>query len=263
MSLLTHRHPFLNSMSDELDRDGRWRRWAVTDDRLASFDCLGEILAQWRSNDRSERCYLAVSALAALGSRRGGDDPVAALAVVVLLQDGIIARAHDLAHGSQHRRPADDLVDEMLMAVWEKVRSSAPNLGCRGPAFLLARAVSQVLRDAKRGEHAQIEMVALPAGDFDILGADACHRAHADKVDDSAADLAELLAWAREEGVLDEGDVSLIVELVTIQADTQRLQAERIVGQRHGVSDRAVRRRRSAVVRRLQKAAPRYLASVS
>lgn len=39
--------------------------------------------------DADERCYQVVAGLTALGSRRGGDDDDAALAVAVLLEDGV------------------------------------------------------------------------------------------------------------------------------------------------------------------------------
>ena len=139
----------LIGFSDYLTRAGRWRQWVSADQRLAGFDSLDSILEGWRGGDRSEDLYQAVSAAAALGSRRGADDSDAAVALLVLLQDGIVARGTKLAMGSQRHRPADEVIDGVLLALCEQVRMSAPNLGCRGPAFLLARACRQAIRDAK------------------------------------------------------------------------------------------------------------------
>ena len=77
-------------------------------------------------------------------------------------------------------------------------------------------------------------------------------------------DLVDLLDWARGTGVLESADVGLVLELMAACHETEgREDAYRVVGERHGVAMRTIRRRRDAVVARLRAAAGAYLAEVS
>ena len=275
MTVLTARHPILDTLSADLLESGRWRRWCASDTRLAAHPSLTDALEAWR-RDRGESAYLTVAALASIGSSRGGNDDDAAMAVVVLLQDGIVRLATDLRDQCE--------LDDVLAAVWEEVKRSAPNLGHRAPRFLLQRAKARLLG----GGHAYVGgKKALP---LDVLGADrspgsrvddvpetrgrhhgGLHRldesAVANLVDSAAAacsDLVDLLDWARGTGVLESADVGLVLELMVACHETDgREDAYRVVGERHGVAMRTIRRRRDAVVARLREAAGAYLAEVS
>lgn len=94
------------SVVNSLHRSGKWAQWQQAEPRLAVFDTLEEALEGWRRRDT--RCYEVVAGLTAIGSRRGGDDDDAALAVTVLLEDGV-------------NRVATTVTD-----VWETTTSTPP-----------------------------------------------------------------------------------------------------------------------------------------
>ena len=236
--------------------------------------CLDDAVEAWR-RDRDESAYLTVAALASLGCSRGGNDDDAAMAAVVLLQDGIARLASDLRDLCE--------LDDVLSAVWEEVKRAEPDLGHRAPRFLLQRAKKWILAPA-HGFATASEVVpmgdvaagrtlgeALPAARVDAARTEGPHGPASgvwvdslEPADDPCADLADLLAWARGAGVLDQADVDLIVELMAVSRETAgREEAYRVVGERHGVSMRTVRRRRDAVVGRLRGAVGEYLADVS
>ncbi|MEO7844416.1 MAG: hypothetical protein ABIR82_03685 [Nocardioides sp.] len=274
MSVLTQRHPGLESLSDDLIRTGKWQHWSANDARLAGLNSLEQALENWR-HDHGEASYLTVSALAACGSRRGDDDPEAALAVVVLLQDAIVALACELATGSLASSPLDDVVDDVMCAVWEEVRRSAPNLAHRGPRILLQRALGRATEVDRRCRVPRARFVSweamldrAEAGTSDLEQADLV-RGLIDAATGSAhgggagEDLADLLTWARGHGVLRASEVDLVVELIAAQRAGASEAAHRMLSDRHGVTVRAIRRRRAAAVDRLRAAAPQYLAAVS
>jgi len=284
MTVLTARHPILDTLSDDLLASGKWRTWAAADPRLAAHASLADALQAWR-RDRDEPAYLTVAALASLGSARGGNDDDAALAVAVLLQDGIVRVAHDLRDRCE--------LDDVLGAVWEQVKRSAPTLGHRAPRFLLRRAKVWLL-DPARGfsdriqttslETASVETTSLETtlaafgeGTVEESGSPATGRACGRNraagrrlleilaPDEQArSELTDLLGWARRTGVLTQAEVDLVLELMAAFHQTaSREDAYRLVAQRHGIATRTVRRRQDAVVARLREAAGHYLADVA
>jgi hypothetical protein len=83
-------------------------------------------------------------------------------------------------------------------------------------------------------------------------------------VEDPVEDLAELLAWAREVGVIPSEEIDLLVELLSAENQGMaREEAQRVVAERHGVAMRTIRRRRDRTTARLRDAAPNYLAAVA
>ena len=264
MSVLTARHPHLLALSDDLLAGGWWGRGGAADARLAGLASLDAALGVWR-RDRSERAYLAVAALAAVGSRRGCDDDDAAMAVVLLLQDGIAGLAAGMGGECE--------LDDVVAAVWEEVKRSAPNLGHRAPRYLLARAKARLLSPA----HGVVDRTDTVS--WETLGADMGEGAVGvnrrgdprrgmglelrSVVDEACSDLADLLEWAHAVGVLERADVDLVLELMAVsRTSTGREEAQRIVGERYGLGMRTIRRRRDTVVSRLRTAAPAYLAEV-
>lgn len=267
MTVLTARHPILENLSTHLQTSGKWDDWRDSDPRLAGHASLQDALEAWR-RERSARAYLTVAALASIGSSRGGKDDDAALAVAFLLQDGIVRIAVDLRDQCE--------LDDVLAAVWEEVKRSAPNLGHRAPRFLLQRAKARALA-AGHAYMANRDVLPLRAldsfGDSDLSTGEERVRGRnghatscvvADAAEEAATDLVDLLAWARGRGVVDQSDVDLVVELVTAaHATGGRETAFRILGERHGVALRTIRRRQDAVVGRLRAAAGDYFADVS
>ncbi|GAB7007263.1 hypothetical protein JCM18899A_47380 [Nocardioides sp. AN3] len=252
-----------------LERSGKWAKWQAADVRLAPFDSLDAVRAAWRRRD--ERCYGVVAGLTALGSRRGGDDDDAALAVVVLLAEGVSRLAYrDLMFVCE--------LEDVNATVWEEVKGAEPQLGSHAARYLLQRARQRLTRPAG-GMVSRIDTTSLEAwtavttdGLFVGAYSDGAGRADYDRdlimavpeVEDPVEDLADLLTWATGTGVISADDVALLVELLAAENDgLGREEAQRVVGERHGVTMRTVRRRTTQATERLNQAAPEYLAAIA
>jgi hypothetical protein len=261
------RSALANSVIGSLSRSGKWSVWLTLEPRLAGFDSLEEALEGWRRRD--ERCYQVVAGLTALGSRRGGDDDDAALAVVVLLEDGVIRVATTL----------NDLceVDDVNATVWEEVKAAEPQLGPHAARYLLQRSRQRLSRPAA-GMVSRVETTSLEqriqTNNALAVGthSDGAGREDQDRdlllavpdVEDPVEDLADLLTWATGVGVIATEEVDLIVELLAAENDGMaREEAQSLVGERHGVAMRTIRRRRDATAARLREAAPKYLAAIA
>ncbi|EON25024.1 hypothetical protein CF8_0925 [Nocardioides sp. CF8] len=248
------------SVMSTLEGSGKWAEWQSVEPRLAGFASLEEAREGWRRRD--ERCYQVVAGLTALGSRRGGDDDDAALAVAVLLEEGVNRVAMTLSD-------VCELVD-VNTTVWEEVKAAEPSLGTHAARYMLQRARQRLTRPAA-GMVARVQATSLdqrlgwdrPATAFgedqdrDLLLA-------VPEVEDPVEDLADLLTWAREIGVIASEEIDLLVELLAAENDGMaREEAQRAVGERHGVAMRTIRRRRDRTAARLRDAAPQYLAAIA
>lgn len=262
----------------ELTCSGKWASWCQEDPRLEGISSLADAVETWRRRD--SRSYQVVAALTRIGSRRGGDDNDAALAVVVLLAPGIARLATALRDICE--------VDDVRTKVWEMVKAAEPQLGSCAARHLLRRARQQLTRPGAgrvrrkgtvsldaclgwNGTTAPAEpgganvrrlrdgeptrFLAASAGWMEIV---------APVAEDPASELEDLLDWARGEGVLESGDVDLLAEFVAAANDGHGIQdALRLVGARRGLSMRTIRRRRDAILARLRDAAPDYLAATA
>jgi len=243
----------------ELARTGKWARWCQHDPRLGGVACLEDAVEGWHSR-RDTGSYQVVAALTAIGSRRGGDDDDAAMAVVVLLAPGITRLAAALRDVCE--------ADDVRATVWEEVKRAEPQLGSLAARYLLRRAHQRLTRPGV-GRVSRVEMVSLDQrlGWCEDRGSSRGDRAvevAAPEVEDPASDLADLLTWAREVGVVEPGEVDLIVQLLAAANAGVGIQdAQRLLGQRHGVAMRTIRRRRDATLARLRAAAPDYLAATA
>lgn len=255
------------SVIASLERSGKWDQWQKDEPRLAGFASLEEVREAWRRRD--ERCYQVVAGLTALGSRRGGDDDDAALAVAVLLEDGVSRVAMTLTYVCE--------IDDVNATVWEEVKGAEPQLGCHAARYLLQRARQRLSRPAA-GMVSRIDTTSLEAriqtNTALTLGlhSDGVGREDRDRdlliavpeVEDPVEDLADLLTWATGVGVLGAEDVDLLVELIAAENDgLGREEAQRVVGERHGVGMRTIRRRTTRAAERLHEAAPQYLAAIA
>jgi hypothetical protein len=242
-----------NSLADavisNVERAGKWPQWQQVEARLAGFTSLEDVREAWRKRD--DRCYQVVAGLTALGSRRGGDDDDAALAVAVLLEDGVRRVAAALNDVCEP--------DDVTTTVWEEVKAAEPHAGCHAAAYLLRRARQRLSRPAA-GMVSRIATTSLetrrdPGLDETLA---------APSVEDPIEDLADLLIWARQVGVIAAEDVDLLVELLAAEnSGLAREEAQRVVGERHGVALRTIRRRRDRTAARLRDAAPDYLAAIA
>ena len=126
------------SVINSLHRSVKWAQWQQAEPRLAVFDTLEEALEGWRRSDT--RCYQVVAGLTAIGSRRGADDDDAALAVTVLLEDGVNRVATTLADVWE--------TDDVNATVSEGVKAAEPHLGSQAARYLLQRARQRLSRPA-------------------------------------------------------------------------------------------------------------------
>ncbi|GAW48027.1 uncharacterized protein PD653B2_0338 [Nocardioides sp. PD653-B2] len=244
---------------------GRWARWQSIDPRLEGFASLEDVHDAWRR--REARCYLVVAGLTALGSRRGGDDDDAALAVTALLDPGAQRVATSLRDVCE--------VDDVRAAVWEAVKAAEPQLGPCAARYLLQRARQQLSRPGG-GMVARVPATSLEQwlggtgvdgqrrGDWGEPLADRDAVIASPPVEDPVTDLVDLLTWARDVGEIDADGIDLLVELLAAEnGGLPREEAQRIAGERRGVAMRTVRRRRDSTVARLRAAIPRYLAATA
>jgi len=255
------------SVISSLERSGKWAEWQQVEPRLAGFASIEEAREGWRRRD--ERCYQVVAGLTALGSRRGADDDDAALAVAMLLEDGVNRVARTLTDVCE--------IHDINATVWEEVKAAEPQLGCHAARYLLQRARQRLSRPAA-GMVARVDTTSLDArietNNSLVIGSqtDGAGRADQDRDliiavpddEDPIKDLADLLTWARGVGVIATEEVDLLVELLAAENEGMaREEAQRVVGERHGVAMRTIRRRRDRTAARLRDAAPQYLAAIA
>lgn len=261
------------SVLASLERSGKWAQWQMADPRLADFDSLADARDGWRRRD--VRCYQVVAGLTALGSRRGGDDDDAALAVVVLLEDGVHRLAANLIDVCE--------IDDINATVWEEAKSAEPQLGCHAARYLLQRTRQRLCRPAA-GMVSRIDTASLEGNR--ALGNSLGETSHdkwvgltsdrdpkmiVPEVEDPLEDVVDLLTWARGVGVIATEDIELLVELIAAEHEVlargevkrAREEAQRMVGERHGVAMRTIRRRRDRAAAKLRDAAPQYLAAIA
>lgn len=255
------------SVIGSLERSGKWAKWQQVEPRLAGFASLEEAREGWRRRD--ERCYQVVAGLTALGSRRGGDDDDAALAVAVLLEEGVNRVAMTLTDVCE--------IDDVNATVWEEVKGAEPQVDCHAATYLLRRTRQRLSRPAA-GMVSRVATTSLDARTETtnslVLGShtDGAGRSDQDRdlilagpdVEDPVEDLADLLTWAREVGVIDTEEIDLLIELLAAESDGMaREEAQRVVGERRGVAMRTIRRRRDRTAARLRDAAPKYLSAIA
>ncbi|KQY49602.1 hypothetical protein [Nocardioides sp. Root140] len=255
------------SVISSLERSGKWAKWQQVEPRLAGFASIEEAREGWRRRD--ERCYQVVAGLTALGSRRGGDDDDAALAVAVLLEEGVNRVAMTLTDVCE--------IDDVNATVWEEVKGAEPQVDCHAATYLLRRARQRLSRPAA-GMVSRVATTSLDArtetNNSLVLGShtDGAGRSDQDRdlilagpdVEDPVEDLVDLLTWAREVGVIDTEEIDLLIELLAAENDGMaREEAQRVVGERRGVAMRTIRRRRDRTAARLRDAAPKYLAAMA
>jgi hypothetical protein len=237
------------SVIDIVESSEKWPLWQQADARLDDFDDLQGVRDAWSRRD--DRCYQVVAALTALGSRRGGDDDDAALAVVVLLEDGVHRLATTLRDVCE--------LEDVTATVWVEVKAAEPHVGRQAAAYLLRRTRQRLCRPAA-GMIARVATTSLDAHSDHEQDGLLSER----PVEDPTADLTDLLVWARRKGVLTGQDVDLLVELIAAENDgLGREEAQRVVGERHGLAMRTVRRRRNRTTVQLRDAAPQYLAAIA
>ena len=242
MSTLLARHPLLQSLSDDLSTSGKWSAWVAADERIRQYTSLEEALRCGRGG-RTDPWYQAVAALTELGSRRGGDDHDAALAVVVLLCDTVGAIARDLKVDA----------DDVITAMWEEVKTATAEQGPMISHYLKKRTRTRIVNQINPPR----ETVCRPVEAVEEIADRA-----ADQPEDPVADLVDVLAWARGHGVVDDRDVDLVMDLIVADR-TPGVDPLAWVAASRGVSSRTLRRHQIDLADRLRRVRKAYLMQIS
>jgi hypothetical protein len=229
----------------------RWRRWQSTDRRLASFANLSAVVKTWQNWPDDDSVRLGVAALVSLGSTRGEDDQLAALAALVLMTGGVCRLSHDLRGSCEP--------EDVIVAIWQEIRRAEPDIGRLAARLLIRRARQRLGRETRVADRVLVgnvseELVRL-TGEESLA-----HDPEPQPIDE----FVELMTWAERSGVVTEDDVALLAELVDEErAGASRMEAVRRASARRGITDRSIRRHRQHALEALRRAVPDYLAATA
>lgn len=270
-----------------------WPRW-VSDDAHLGVVAASDDLPEWLLTADPIEADVVLQALAARGSTEGADDLAAAALLVGCLLPGAgmvaahMSRQWDGVQGDCQRpwdTPRASVVAAVVVAqLWMEVRA-LPARGSRWVATSVLRSVRAAvwcelgaIGQLERGQRMRLltELVGttaeLPLPNPDLTPPQPWAADPALSIeDDGAAEVAELLAWARGENVIDGDDGELLIELL-IEAHRSEihhakgrgglssLALSQRVADHHGCSSATIRRRVARSIAALSGAAPEYLA---
>jgi len=251
---------------DQLDIlvDGdRWRQWCHAEPDLADFNSLKTIRAvRGQAEDR------ALGALLRLAAKDGGDDQLAAVAVLHQLAGSIrvIARHYWYAADGE----ADGIV---AGAMWEQIRAYDWRARTQRHAAALHHATrkavrSALLRDDSRWQTRGVIPISPHSMLFDVVSEQPQCPVGAVSSLGSQDQLEVLLSWSLRRGVIDERDIDLLVELIEADRNNPAITkwmrgvcsvaaVERAASER-GVCTKSVTRARDRVIAKLREAAPTF-----
>ena len=253
---------------DELVDAERWRQWCYAEPDLAAFDALATIRAL-----RGEAEDKALGALLRLAAKDGGDDQLAAVAVLHQLGGSVRIIARHFWHAADGE--AEGIVTG---AMWEQIRAYDWRARTRRHAAAIHHATrksvrSVLLRDDSRWQSRGVIPLNPQSWFFEAV----MERPEAavERVANlGAADQLEiLLSWSLRQGVLDEDDVALLEALVEADRSNPTITkwmrgvcsvaaVERAASER-GVCAKSVTRARDRVIGKLRQAAPVFLSEVA
>lgn len=255
---------------NELVAGGVWDRWLVADPSLGDVSSLDELHAR-----RGLGADCALGALVRLAARDGGDEELAAIAVVHQLQGGLRRLIRDLADLSEDVEPV------VVAALWEQVRTFPWRQRTRAYASNLmweTRASALAQFQLGRTRHGReplvfvdtmttlLDTVASDRGDLSVQLGESV---------DSSADFAKVLAWARARRLLTWDDEQLLIDLVRAGYQVADREAPRtrrgscseaalaLVAEQRGVCTKTVARQRNRVVATLRQQGPRFVGEVA
>lgn len=245
-----------------------WERWLTAEPDLAAVSSLAELdLLRGSATDGP------LGALVRLAARDGGDDELAAIAVVHQLEGGVRRLVH------QFRNLTDDVEAVVIGALWETIRTFPWRRRTRSFAANLiydtrTAVVALLLPGTTRRGPEPSVLVDPQTWAWDALAGSEAARPADDP--GAAAELADLLDWAIGAGVVTRAEARLLDELVaagrTDCDDGEPRWAARgacsvaavaAVAARRGRCARTVVRQRDQVVARLREAKGRYLAEAA
>ena len=235
---------------DRLDRTGVFAGWQQREAALAGVPCAADLPARTgRDVDRAEADGI-VGALVRVAAVDGGADPDAALVLVHLLSDGIVALTARL-----NRRRVSQYRRVLLLVVGE--------LTCRIRSFPWRRRTrafaANLLLDTKSVLLGELPVQAPDGGPLEVPvdpGDPVLVVPQADSTDRDPG-LDDLVCWAESNDVVGADDLRMLVAL--------HQPAGYGTGRRHsiaaefGISERTLRRRRDRTVLALRAASPRFL----
>jgi len=245
----------------------RWERWRDREPELRCVEALTDLDAL-----RGPAADLPLGALVRLAALDGGDDELAAVAVVHRLQPGtrsLCRRLRDLS---------DDIEPIVVGELWAQIRTFPWQRRTHSyAANLLMDTRAGVLRHLQVGRWAEpLVLVGEETSRLERAPGSREGSGSSDGPGDEPSDeLTALLAWAREARVVSHEDEQLLAELIAAGHQVMRREsgwakkgacselAVSLVAQRRGVSCRTLVRRRNRIVDALRQAAQRYLNEVA
>lgn len=248
---------------DELVDAPRWREWCRAEPDLADFHCL-KAIRELRGSTEDR----ALGALLRLAAKDGGDDQLAAVAV--LHQLGSIART--IARHFWHAAGGD--ADAIVAgAMWEQIRAYDWRRRTKYHAAAIYHATRKsvralLLRDDSRWQTRGvvpidpqswlIESIACPAEDST---ASVANLGPQDQLD-------ALLGWSLQRGIVNKDDVDLLTALMDADRGNPAItkwmrgacsmSAVAHAASQRGVCGKSVTRARDRAIAKLREAAPTF-----
>ena len=247
-----------------------WERWLKAEPALSVVGSLDDLHA-WRGLSTDG----ALGALVRLAAWDGGDDELAAIAVVHQLHGGVRRLSCGLADLS------DDIEGVVVGALWEKIRTFPWRRRTRAYAANLMldtkAAVLALLQPGRtrRGPE-PVVFIDTTTSCLDAIADDRTRLCSPDKAcEEATTELVALLDWARATRVVSGEDVLLLVELIqagyqvadretprTLRGVCSEAAVARVAEWR-GVCAKTIVRHRNRVVSALREEAPRFLAEAA
>jgi hypothetical protein len=245
----------------------RWRQWCHAEPHLAAFDSLGTIRAlRGQAEDR------VLGALLRLGAKDGGDDPLAAVAVLHQLGGSVRVIARHFWYAADG--DADGIVTG---AMWKQIRAYNWRARTHHHAAVIHHATRKSVRSALLPDESRwqsrLVLINPQSWLFEALRG---------TTEDSVGGVAELgskdqldvlLGWSLQRGILNDADVKLLVALVEADRDNPAItkwmrgacsmSAVEQAAAARGVSTKSVTRARDRVIAKLRQAAPTFLDEVA
>ncbi len=248
-----------------------WAGWVAAEPSLGVVSSLGELRAL-----PDVVADVPLGALVRLAAQDSGDDPLAGVAVALLLEGGAAHLMRSLGDLS------DDIEADVLGALWIQIRTFPWRRRTHAYAANLildtrTAVLKQLLPGHGRRSIAPLVLVD-PQGDLEedqVIEDPWCGCGPGSACEESARELVDLLEWALASQVIGVEDVALLLELIAAgdavaDMDTARTlrgacsQAAVLrVADAHGVSTRTVRRHRDRVMASLRDSATSYLNAVA
>jgi hypothetical protein len=244
-----------DDLTRRIHRTDALPRWARREELLQPLLSVDDLFVALRPGGDKDRADEILGCLVRLAARDGGDDELAALLVLHLLSDGVLAMARRL------RDLGPDIVHLIVGELAAQIRGFPWRRRTRAfAANLLLDTKAAVWRELGHRRSAGHGPRELPVDPQDAAVASAIDRSVPGPYDDGEA-LRDVMAWLARRGVADERDLRLLLELEHERGYGRAAEAQ--VAARQGMSDRTLRRRRSRALAAARAARPSYLSALA